>query len=129
MRTVLGTAKPALAAGILAVSSAFTHAQEPNSPPSNMPFRYGLGYEQFQESCARCHGPSLMGTDEGPPLLHAYYAPSHHGDTAFYRAIRRGTKQHHWNFGDMAPVAGVDENKARAIVEFVRWFQRESGLF
>ena len=106
-----------------------TQAQDSASPPTNMPFRYGLGYDQFQEHCAQCHGPSLEGTNEGPPLVHGYYVPSHHDDTAFYRAIRRGTKQHHWTFGDMAPVAGVEDNEVRAIVEFVRWYQQESGLF
>ena len=104
-------------------------AQEFSSPPSNMPFRYGLGHEQYQEHCAKCHGGSLKGSDEGPPLLHGYYKPSHHNDTAFYRAIRRGSKQHHWNFGDMPAVDGIAENEARAIIEFVRWFQRESDLF
>ncbi|MFC1681698.1 c-type cytochrome [Pseudomonadota bacterium] len=93
-----------------------------------MPFRYGLGHEQFQEHCAACHGRSFEGTDKGPSLMHPYYIPSHHGDAAFFRAIRRGTKQHHWGFGDMAPVPGIAENEARAIVEYIRWYQRESGL-
>jgi len=123
--------KPARAVLVICAlaTSAPVRAQDATSPPPNMPFRYGLGYERFQENCAQCHGPSLGGTDEGPPLLHQFYVPSHHGDAAFYRAIQAGSKQHHWNFGDMPPVAGVDENEARTIVEFVRWFQQESGLF
>lgn len=100
-----------------------------NSPPEGMPFRYGLGYEQFQENCAQCHGPDLIGTDEGPPLMHGYYKPSHHSDAAFYRAIQAGSPQHHWNFGDMKPVEGVNQNQARSIVEFVRWFQQKEGLY
>lgn len=106
-----------------------SHAQESASPPQGMPFKHGLGYEQFQENCAQCHGLDLAGTDEGPPLVHGFYNPSHHGDVAFYRAISQGSPQHHWNFGDMPPVERVDESTARAIVEFVRWFQRESGLY
>lgn len=113
----------------LAASPTITSAQQSESPPPNMPFKYGLGFEQYQQKCASCHGGSLQGSDEGPPLLHAYYKPSHHSDAAFDRAIRRGTKQHHWNFGDMQPVAGVDEKGARAIVLFVRWVQQEMGLF
>lgn len=104
-------------------------AGEGDSPPEGMPFRYGLGYEQFQTNCAGCHGPELRGTEQGPPLMHAYYKPSHHSDAAFYRAIRAGSPQHHWNFGDMKPVAGVDDAQAKAIVEFVRWYQSKNGLF
>lgn len=98
-------------------------------PPDGMPFRYALGFELFQDNCAQCHGTDLDGADQGPPLLHAYYKPSHHGDVAFYRAIQYGSPQHHWNFGYMKPVEGVDENQALAIVELVRWYQREAGLY
>ena len=129
MRQYLKHTRATLALCALLTLTAPIQGQDATSVPSNMPFKYGLGYEQFQEHCARCHGSSLEGTDEGPPLLHGYYIPSHHDDTAFYRAIQRGSRQHHWTFGDMAPVEGIAENEVRAIVEFVRWFQRESGLF
>lgn len=111
------------------VSSIVIAAAEGDSPPEGMPFRHALGYEQFQENCAGCHGPDLGGTDQGPPLMHGYYKTSHHSDAAFYRAIRVGSPQHHWNFGDMKPVEGVTEQQAKAIVDFVRWYQRENGLF
>lgn len=113
---------------VLATSTAVVQAQESSAPPTTMPFRYGLGFELYQENCTQCHGARLGGTDEGPPLLHKYYVSSHHDDQSFYRAIRRGAKQHHWRFGDMAPIAGIDERQAYSIVEFVRWFQKESGL-
>lgn len=45
------------------------------------------------------------------------------------RAIRRGSRQHHWKFGDMPAVAGVPDNAAKAIIEFVRWFRRQSSLY
>ena len=111
------------------LTSAAIHAQVSSPVPANMPFRHGLGHENYEAKCALCHGGSLQGTEQGPPLFHRYYVPSHHGDAAFYRAIRSGTRQHHWNFGDMPPVAGVGENDARAIVEFIRWFQRASKLY
>jgi len=122
----------ALLSGCL-LSSPMAFAQEaesaPAAPPDGMPFQYGLGFELFQDNCARCHGAELDGTDQGPPLLHGYYRPSHHSDVAFYRAIQYGSPQHHWDFGDMKPVESVDEDQARAIVEFVRWYQREAGLY
>ena len=35
------------------------------------------------EQCATCHGADLKGSDkgsnQGPPLLHKIYEPSHHG--------------------------------------------------
>lgn len=103
--------------------------QEAATPPEGMPFTYGRGHELFQENCAQCHGADLDGADEGPPLLHGYYKPGHHSDVAFFRAIEQGSPQHHWNFGDMKPVEGIDKQKAAAIVEFIRWYQRESGLY
>ena len=129
MRQYFKHAKKILAVCALAASAAAIQAQQFSSPPPNMPFRYGLGHQRYEENCAKCHGSTLLGSDQGPPLLHQYYVPSHHNDAAFYRAIRVGTKRHHWNYDDMPPVAGVAENEARAIVEFVRWFQQESGLY
>jgi mono/diheme cytochrome c family protein len=109
------------------------HAQQGEqgaaTPPEGMPFRHALGYELFQDNCAQCHGTDLEGTDEGPPLMHSIYNPGHHSDAAFFRAIEQGSPQHHWNFGDMKPVEGVDKQKAGAIIEFVRWYQQESGLY
>lgn len=137
-RTTKGDAmKRAVRLITLAVTTSFAwglvmpvaFSQEKAPSPEGMPFSYGLGYEKFQNHCSECHGSDLTGTDKGPPLLHGYYKPSHHADAAFYRSISQGSPQHHWNFGDMSPVADVDENAARAIVEFVRWFQRESGLY
>ena len=94
-----------------------------------VPFSYGLGQQRYSELCAGCHGEWLRGTEQGPPLLHGYYKPSHHSDRAFYAAIARGTRQHHWNFGDMPPVAGATAEDAQQIVPFIRWLQREEGLF
>lgn len=111
------------------VAQALASEAEATPPPANMPFSHGRGYELFQENCAVCHGGNLEGTDQGPPLLHGYYNPSHHGDAAFYRAIESGSPQHHWNFGDMPPVAGINDNQAEVIVEYIRWHQREAGLY
>jgi mono/diheme cytochrome c family protein len=114
---------------LLVATTTVSQAQDTGEPPPNMPFRYGLGHTQFQDHCSECHGQSMEGAEKGPPLMHVYYVPSHHGDAAIIRAIQRGTKQHHWKFGDMKPVAGIAENEARAIVEYIRWYQREKGLY
>ncbi|MDH3713841.1 MAG: cytochrome c [Gammaproteobacteria bacterium] len=94
-----------------------------------VPFKYGLGQQKYTAMCAECHGKWLRGTDQGPPLLHGYYKPSHHGDRSFYRAILQGTQQHHWNFGDMAPVPGATQADAQQIIPFVRWVQQAEGLY
>lgn len=120
----------ALLLGSLAWSPvSYTQDTETATPPEGLPFKYGRGYELFQNNCAECHGANLDGTDQGPPLLHGYYKPGHHSDVAFFRAIEHGSPQHHWNFGDMKPVDGVDEKQAQAIVDFVRWYQQETGLY
>ena len=93
-----------------------------------VPFKLHTGKRRFEKNCSSCHGVWADGTDQGPPLLHRFYVPSHHGDEAFFRAIKQGVKQHHWSFGDMQPVPGVRDKDAKSIVSFLRWLQRESGL-
>ena len=96
-------------------------------PP--VPFEFGLGYSGFNQYCAVCHGETLASSKQGPPLMHGYYHPSHHSDVAFFRAITRGVQQHHWEFGDMPAVIGIQENEAIAIVRFIRWAQQAMGLY
>lgn len=94
-----------------------------------VPFKYAMGNKKYQENCAVCHGQSLQGTKTGPPLLHPFYKPSHHADFTFYRAALKGVQAHHWEFGDMPPVAGITREDMDSIVPFIRWYQREKGLY
>ena len=77
----------------------------------DIPFELAKGQILYEKYCSSCHGLDLTGTDQGPPLLHPFYKPSHHGDKSFYRAALKGVKQHHWNFGDMKPVEGMTPKK------------------
>ncbi len=86
------------------------------------------GAELFSNNCARCHGESLGGTNQGPPLLHEYYVPSHHADAAFLSAVRRGVAPHHWDFAPMPPIDGLSDDDVAAIVAHVRQQQRDAGL-
>ena len=61
--------------------------------------------------------------------MHGFYKPSHHGDAAFYRAALKGVRAHHWNFGDMPPVAGAQTQDLDAIVPYIRWLQKEKGIY
>ena len=103
-------------------------AQSEGDAEPDVPFRLSLGSTKFEKFCAECHGTWAGGTDRGPPLLHVYYVKSHHGDSAFYRAIFQGSPQHHWTFGDMKPVEGVTREDAGQIIEYVRWLQAEKGI-
>ena len=93
-----------------------------------VPFSLALGKQAYDRHCAECHGAWADGSAEGPPLVHVYYEPGHHGDRAFYAAITGGVRQHHWEFGDMAPVPDVSNDAARAIVRYVRWLQEQNGI-
>ena len=96
-------------------------------PPT--PAEYRTGQQLFDRHCAPCHGPSAGGTDKGPPLAHRVYEPSHHSDPAFYLAVRNGVAAHHWRFGNMPPQPQVSESDVAAIVSYVRWVQRETGVY
>lgn len=100
-----------------------------NEVAVEIPFSYAKGQILYESSCASCHGKQLKGTDKGPPLLHAFYKPSHHGDQAFYRAALRGVKAHHWDFGDMPAVAGMTKSKVKPIVSYIRFYQQQKKLF
>ncbi len=82
----------------------------------------------YQATCALCHGIDLRGTDKGPSHLSVVYEPNHHADVSFVVAIRAGTRQHHWNFGNMASVEGLSDADITAIIAFVRENQRIEGF-
>ena len=76
-----------------------------------IPFHLGKGQMLYEKYCSSCHGLQLNGSDQGPPLIHPFYKPSHHGDKSFYRAALQGVKQHHREFGDMPALVGHDAEK------------------
>ena len=103
--------------------------RHPQVPITQDMMQINQGKKLFARNCLRCHGPEARGSKIGPPLVHKIYEPSHHGDAAFFMAVSRGVKSHHWQFGDMAPVPGVKPEDVALIVQYVRWLQRKAGIF
>ena len=87
-----------------------------------------LGEEVYGEACASCHGSDLRGTDRGPSHLSIVYEPGHHPDESFRSAIREGSPAHHWTFGDMPPVDGLDDEQVDAVIAYVRDVQEREGF-
>lgn len=83
----------------------------------------------FATNCAACHGTNATGTDQGPPLVHEIYAPGHHPNSAFQRAVSQGVMGHHWSFGNMSPVSGVSRREVTKITAYVRELQGANGIF
>lgn len=94
-----------------------------------IPFNLAKGQVLYEKYCSSCHGLQLNGSDQGPPLVHPFYKPSHHGDKSFYRAALQGVKQHHWNFGDMPPVVGMTPKKMDSLLPYLRYYQQQKKLF
>ena len=86
------------------------------------------GKVEFDNSCATCHGINGAGTKQGPPLIHKTYNPGHHNNDAFYRAVKNGVAKHHWNFGNMPPIADVNKSQVARIVRYVRELQLANGI-
>lgn len=87
------------------------------------------GAALFKDNCAACHGDNASGRKgAGPPLVHIIYEPNHHGDIAFQLAAKNGVRGHHWNFGNMPPVANVTEEGIVKIINYVRTLQRANGI-
>jgi mono/diheme cytochrome c family protein len=121
-----------VAAGLAAASGAGlaqSGAIYPDPKEPEMTPRLQLGLMNYAAYCASCHGKTAGGSDVGPTFIHRVYHPGHHGDGAFFAAPKRGTRAHHWKFGDMKPVAGVTDAQLELIVECVRAVQRANGLF
>ncbi len=119
------------AASLLGIGIAFptaTTAADNSADTYRVPFSLARGKQIYVQKCAQCHGEWVKGTDKGPPLIHIYYEPNHHTDASFVRAIQSGVRQHHWRFGDMPPVEGMDEAQITAVTRFVRWIQEENGI-
>jgi mono/diheme cytochrome c family protein len=93
-----------------------------------IPSEHARGGALWAQQCAVCHGAYGLGTDTGPPLVHAVYRPRHHGDEAFQLAVAQGVRAHHFRFGDMAPVPGLDRHDVEQITGYVRWLQRAAGI-
>ena len=104
--------KSSLRTGLLALTFVFVASCAGESGqsdiPSQDPDEVAAGAELYEANCAGCHGSDLRGTDRGPSHLSEVYEPSHHGDGAFQVAILAGSPQHHWDFGAMPPVEGLD---------------------
>ena len=82
----------------------------------------------YGRQCAACHGEDLRGSEQGPPFLNAIYRPGHHPDVAFLVAVRSGVRPHHWNFGEMPPIVGLNDEQVAAIIKYVRTQQRDAGI-
>jgi mono/diheme cytochrome c family protein len=104
---------------------------EPQTPGigSTAPVEFREGEQKFTTHCSRCHGVGGVGTNQGPTFLHKVYEPNHHGDVAFQRAAANGVKAHHWQFGDMPKIDAVKPEDVDDIVKYVRWLQKQAGIF
>ena len=87
------------------------------------------GKAVFDKNCAMCHGTNAAGVDgAGPPLVHVIYESGHHSDPAFYLAVEQGVRAHHWPFGNMAPVGGVERADVALIIDYIRELQQANGI-
>ena len=97
--------------------------------PEKLSIKAAIGSQTFDKNCASCHGANAAGKKGiAPPLVHRVYEPSHHGDEAFQRAVAMGTRSHHWPFGDMPPVEGLNREDVSRVISYVRELQQENGI-
>jgi mono/diheme cytochrome c family protein len=92
------------------------------------PAEHARGSALYAQHCSVCHGAYGLGAETGPPLVHPVYRPRHHGDEAFQLAVAQGVRAHHWRFGDMPPVPGLDRHDVEQVTGYVRWLQRAVGV-
>jgi mono/diheme cytochrome c family protein len=117
---------------LLALCVACESQANKESPPAasgTTPAEFQAGQGKFAAHCAACHGVRAVGTSQGPPLVHKIYEPNHHADVAFQRAALNGVRAHHWDFGNMPKIDGVSPDDVDQIIKYIRWLQRQAGIF
>ena len=114
---------------VLATPACSQGETAPKSSASAAPAEYQAGEAKFKANCAACHGVAGVGTSQGPPLVHKVYEPNHHGDAAFQRAVAGGVRAHHWEFGNMPKIETVTPEDVEQITHYVRWLQKQAGIF
>lgn len=118
-----------LAAALPACESNATNQDAAKPAGGVTPAELQIGEAKFSANCAACHGVRGVGTQQGPPLVHKIYEPNHHADMAFQRAAEHGVRAHHWEFGNMPKIDGVTPSDVEQIIRYVRWLQREAGIY
>ena len=121
--------EPAVATPVPPTPAAPTPAAPVPVPSSALSEMALEGEELFNANCSACHGVGATGTTLGPPLMHRVYHPGHHPDFSIRNAVAQGVVQHHWPFGDMAPVPSVEADEVEKIICYVRERQRAEGIF
>lgn len=88
-----------------------------------------IGKRAFDVKCAVCHGANAAGQNGvAPPLIHKFYEPNHHSDTAFVLAAKNGVRAHHWTFGNMPQIKGLTDGDVKMIARYVRELQEANGI-
>jgi mono/diheme cytochrome c family protein len=120
----------ALVLVILSAAPACSQSEtKPKTATTSVPAELQAGEQKFVSNCSACHGVGAVGTSQGPPLVHKIYEPNHHGDAAFQGAAAKGVRAHHWQFGDMPKIETVKPDDVDQIVKYVRWLQKQAGIF
>lgn len=97
--------------------------------PETLPGLAATGKQIFDQACAACHGANAAGRNGmGPPLVHPFYVPGHHGDAAILSAARNGVQAHHWTFGNMPPVRDLTDGDIKMVIAYIRTVQRANGI-
>jgi mono/diheme cytochrome c family protein len=116
--------------GLLAVGLLFAPpVLAADLPVPKPPAALARGEALYNTTCSACHGAGARGTAKGPPFLDKVYEPNHHADIAFYRAPEMGVRAHHWKFGDMPKLPGVTQDDLAKIIPYIRWLQKQAGIF
>jgi len=118
-----------LAAALAALAACDSSQPKPAVGGGAVPAELQAGEAKFNANCSACHGAQGAGTGQGPPLVHKIYEPNHHGDAAFQRAAANGVKAHHWEFGNMPSITGVSPADVDQITQYIRWLQKQAGIF
>ena len=98
-----------------------------NKQPLQKKISAESGSSLFLKNCSMCHGKYAQGSKMGPPLVHKVYAPDHHDDSSFYRAVDQGVEAHHWSFGNM-PAIKIHRDKVTLIISYIRDLQLAAGV-
>lgn len=86
------------------------------------------GEQVYDDYCGACHGRDFEGSVQGPSQLDAHFDPSKTTDADYRDAIRNGTPESAYDFGDMPAIRSLDDRQIADVIAYIRSVQAERGI-
>jgi len=94
-------------------------------PQKSVPEEYVAGQTYFHQVCAKCHGADAAGGNKAPTFLQEKFHPKNISNGNIAKTILNGSSS-----GAMPSQKNkVNDEQIREIIKYIRYSQREAGVY